>query len=612
MRRHDLAPVQSLQLSPRESVDEGGRACGRLDATMAETSLRDSPTASAADRDTEFGILLEASEAAAAHTLDFDELMVALATVVRKIVDYEIYSLLLPNDEGELSVAHSIGYGEDLARSIRLPPGQGLTGKAVRRKSTVRVDDVSREPGYVCKIPAVKSELSVPLVARGRVVAVLDLQSASPEAFDRRVSDLLELVASRFSLAIDVAQLYRAQTRQHSTLHTLQQIAQEFSQILHLDELLGQISRLIRPLMPYDVFAIYLTAPEGRTLRHYFGVKFQERVQWTDVPFGSGLVGAAAASRDPVLVKDTRVDPRYIESTPGIRSEVAIPLIARNQVIGVLDLESAELARFTDEDVHTLTLLAPQIATAIENARLYEDLERDLVAARSVQRHLLPAAWNGTPGIEIAARNEPASMVSGDFYDYYERGERVAILNGDVSGKGAAAALYAALASGLIRTAVQRDLPPGATLGQANEALLDRKVEARFLAALLAVWDAPRRRLTMAAAGMPAPYVFRDGHLSRVQLEGLPLGLFRGSSYEDVGLDLQPGDLAVTFTDGFNETVNGDGETYGEQRLERVLRSHQNDSAQTIIDRLFDDVSRFCEHCPQADDRTAVVLRVTQ
>ena len=590
----------------------GGRACGRMDAKMAETSLRNLPSAPQADRDAEIGILLEASEAAAAHTLDFDALMVALATLVRKIVDYEIYSLLLPNDEGELSVAHSIGYGEDLARSIRLPPGQGLTGEAVRRMETVRVDDVSREPGYVCKIPAVKSELSVPLMARGKVVAVLDLQSAVPEAFDSRVSALLELVASRFSLAIDVAQLYRAQAKQHSTLHTLQQIAQEFSQILHLDELLGQISTLIRPLMPYDVFAIYLTARPERTLRHYFGVKYQERVQWRDIPFEEGLVGSAAAAREPVLVKDTSLDSRYIESTPGIRSEVAIPLIVRNQVIGVLDLESAELARFTDEDVHTLTLLAPQIATAIENARLYEELERDLVAARSVQRHLLPAAWNGTPGIEIAARNEPASVVSGDFYDYYDRGGKVAILNGDVSGKGAAAALYAALASGLIRAATQRDLPPGATLGQANEALLDRRVDARFLAAFLAVWDAPRNRLTMAAAGMPAPYVLRNGQLSRVQLEGFPLGLFRGATYEDVTLELQPGDLAVTFTDGFNETVNTDGATYGDDRLEQVLRSHQNDSAQAILDRLFDDVSLFCEHCPQADDRTAVVLRVTQ
>lgn len=593
-------------------MDLGGRACGRIDAKMAETSLRNPPSAPQADRDTEIGILLEASEAAAAHTLDFDALMAALATLVRKIVDYEIYSLLLPNDEGELSVAHSIGYGEDLARSIRLPPGQGLTGEAVRRMETVRVDDVSREPGYVCKIPAVKSELSVPLMARGKVVAVLDLQSAVPEAFDRRVSALLELVASRFSLAIDVAQLYRAQAKQHSTLHTLHQIAQEFSQILHLDELLGQISTLIRPLMPYDVFAIYLTARPERTLRHYFGVKYQERVQWRDIPFEEGLVGSAAAAREPVLVKDTSLDSRYIESTPGIRSEVAIPLIVRNQVIGVLDLESAELARFTDEDVYTLTLLAPQIATAIENARLYEELERDLVAARSVQRHLLPAAWNGMPGIEIAARNEPASVVSGDFYDYYDRGGKVAILNGDVSGKGAAAALYAALASGLIRAATQRDLPPGATLGQANEALLDRRVDARFLAAFLAVWDAPRNRLTMAAAGMPAPYVLRNGQLSRVPLEGFPLGLFRGATYEDVTLELQPGDLAVTFTDGFNETVNTDGATYGDDRLEQVLRSHRNDSAQAILDGLFDDVSRFCEHCPQADDRTAVVLRVTQ
>ena len=578
---------------------------------MAKDVLREGTGVAGTDRDTEIGILLEASEAAASHTLDFDALMDALAKLVHKIVDYEIYSLLMPSEGDALRVAYSIGYGEDLARSIQVPPGEGLTGHAARSMKTVRSDDVSREPDYIPGIPSVKSEVAVPLVARGRVVAVLDLESAHPEAFDSRVSELLELVASRFSLAIDVAQLYRQQAKQHSTLHTLQQIAQEFSQILHLEELLRKISALVRPLLPHDVFAIYLASPDSSTLRHYFGVKFHERVQWKDIEVGCGLVGAAADSRQPVLVKNTSVDPRYIESAPGIRSEVAVPLIVKNELIGVLDLESVERAHFTEEDVHTLMLLAPQIAAAIENARLYEDLERDLVAARAVQRHMLPSRWNGTPGIEIAARNEPASVVSGDFYDFHKGQSTVAILNGDVSGKGAAAALYAALASGIFRTAVQLGQSPAVTLGQVNESLIDQKIEARFLAAVLASWDTRKRRLTISAAGMPTPYIFRDGRLERLRLEGVPLGLFRGTTYEEVSLDLGPGDLAVSVTDGFDESLNASGEAYGERRIEDLLRAHCNEPAERILDHLFEDVSQFSEQRTQADDRTAVVLRVT-
>ena len=578
---------------------------------MANQVLHQPAATSATPRDTAIGILLEASEAAAAHTLDFDELMVALAKLVRKIVDYEIYSLLLPDENGELRVAHSAGYGEELARSLRIPSGKGLTGRAARTASTIRVDDVSREPTYLRAIDTVRSELAVPLVARDRVVAVLDLQSANHDAFDSRVSELLELVASRFSLAIDVSQLYHAQAKQHSTLQALQQIAQDFSQILNLEELLQKVSSLVRTLMPYDAFAIYLKNPYLPSLTHYFGVDSRKRLKWTDTDVGLGLVGAAADSRKPVLVKDTSRDPRYVQSMPGIKSEVAIPLVLKNQLIGVLDLESTRLARFNEEDVHTLMLLAPQLAAAIDNARLYENLERDLVAARAMQRHMLPAGHRKAAGIDIAARNVPAAMVSGDFYDFYDLDGSTGILNGDVSGKGAAAALYAGMASGLTRSAAQLRMPPGETLSQINEWLMDRRIEARFLAALLAVWDPREGKLTMAAAGMPYPYVFREGRLSAVHLSGVPLGLLPESTYENVALDLRPGDLLVSTSDGFGESFNSDGKEYGEERVEAVLRSNLDAPPLSILDRLFEDVGRFSAGCPQSDDRTAIVMRVT-
>ena len=231
-------------------------------ANMAKVSQAHAPGETSKDRISEIDVLLEASEAAAAHALDFDALMESLATLVRKLVAYELYSVLVPNAEGELQIAHSVGYGEDVVRSLRIPLGEGLTGRAARSMATVRADDVNREPGYVRVVESVQSEVAVPLVARGRVVGVLDLQSVDPNAFDSSVSDLLELVSSRFSLAIDVAQLYHAQRKQHSTLRTLRQIAQEFSQILQLGDLLQKISTLVRTLIHYDVLAIYLRDPQ--------------------------------------------------------------------------------------------------------------------------------------------------------------------------------------------------------------------------------------------------------------------------------------------------------------------------------------------------------------
>lgn len=585
---------------------------------MAEQVRRYPPSILGTDRDTEIEVLLEASEIAATHTLDFHALMDGLATLVRKVVEYQMYSLLLPTGDGYLRIGHSVGFSEAVVRSLRVPIGQGLTGRAALNRMTVRVDDVHKDPRYLRGVEAVRSEVAVPLIARDKLVAVLDLQSADPKAFDKRITAMLELIASRFSLAIDVAQLYRTQAKQHSTLQTLHQIAQEFSQILQLEELLQKIATLVRSLIRYDVLSIYLMEPERSLLKHYFGVKFQERVQWRDMDVGQGLVGRAARSRKPVLVADTSQDPQYIELTPSIRSEVAIPLVLKNELIGVLNLESERLSCFSAEDANTLMLLGPQIAAAIENARLYEEkalseatLERDLIAARALQSSMLPDGEKRGPGIEIAARNEPASVVSGDFYDFYDIGDSIGLLNGDVSGKGAAAALYAALASGLLRAAVTTELPPGAALNRVNRALLDRRIEARFLAALFVVWSPGGRTLTMAGAGLPFPFVCRQGRVERVPLEGIPLGLFREAVYQDVSLSLQPGDMMVTVSDGFGDSLNAKREAYGEDRILGVLREHVGLDAKQMLSLLFEDVGRFSEAAPQVDDRTAVVLRVT-
>ena len=588
-------------------------------ATMAPTTTPAASLGTSTGGSDAIPILLEASEAAAANSLDLDALLVELSKLVRKIVDYELYALLLPTDDGHLRVAHSVGFPDEVVKSLRVPRGSGLTGRAAGTKATVLVDNVDLDPAYLRAVDSVRSELAVPLVARDHLVAVLDLQSADPQAFDSRVSDLLELVASRFSLAIDIARLYHAHEKQRSTLETLHKISQEYSNILRLDDLLEKVASIVRTLIRYDVLALYLKDPQLPLLRHYFGVKFQEQVRWRDIPVGDGIVGTAAASGQPLLVPETSQDPRYIESLEDIRSEVAVPLMLKGEVTGVLDLESVTPAGFSKDDLDTLMLLAPQVAATIENARLYEEkarnearLANDLAAARALQHHLLPDGHLCAERLEIAARNDPAAVVSGDFYDLYQRDGMVGILNGDVSGKGAAAALYAALASGLLRSAAHPDRSPGQTLRRANEALLDCGVGTIFLAAMYAKWNPRRGELELSGAGLPYPYVYRQGHLSRLELAGIPLGLFRDAEYEDVKLALQPGDLVVSVSDGFTESFDGNGDAYGEQRLLQVLEASREETAKTILDRVFADVGLFSAGAAQPDDRTAIVLRVTQ
>ena len=563
-----------------------------------------------------FQILAEASDVAANHALDLEHLMRALEGLIRKVVGYQLFAILLADDDGVLTIRHSIGYRAELAERLRVKPGEGITGTAAQTRTTVVVNDVTKDPRYLMAIDAVRSEISVPLIARGKLVGVIDLQSSVSSAFGEQERHLLELIGSRFSLAIDAAGLYQAMVRKNATLTTLAKIAREFSSILNLDELLMKIAELVRGLAPFDTLAIYLI--DNGILRHYFGVRFNARVAWQNMPLGYGVVGHAAADREPILVHNTANDPRYVELVEGIRSEVAVPLVLKDSVIGVLDLESSTVAAFDEELAQTLTLLAPQIAAAIENARLYEQvadnqsrLQKDLRAARQLQQSLLPFCCPTFGGIEIAARNIPASEVSGDYYDFITHGEEsIGIWSGDVSGKGAAAALYAAVSSGLLRTLTVGSPDPRQLLTDFNNALLARQLDTRYLAGLYAEWRPATRTLTVASAGQPRPLLRRGGTVETLDIGGLPLGLLEESNYDRIEIQLEKGDLFVTASDGIHEARDASGSDYGDTRLREFVQSlPANASAERVVSAILEDVARFSGRQTPSDDRTVIVLR---
>src|SRR5437899_6639739 len=173
---------------------------------------------------------------------------------------------------------------------------------------------------------------------------------------------MLRLFAARIAVSIDNARLYRRVDRQNRTVRTLTNLSQEFSSILDLDELLGKIAATIRALINYDAFSIFLVDAEKKVLRHRFSVRYDQRVKLDNIPLGKGITGAAAEARETVRVLNTLEDPRYIASHPDIQSEMAVPLIVQDRVVGVLDVESERIAYFTEDHERTLSLLAPQIA----------------------------------------------------------------------------------------------------------------------------------------------------------------------------------------------------------------------------------------------------------
>lgn len=551
-------------------------------------------------------------------TLDLQTLMHRTAELVRAVIDYKIFAILLLNERtNDLRMRFQIGHTPEAER-MRIRMGEGVVGQAAQLRESILLDDVRTTPHYINANPDVRSELAVPLIVKNRAIGVLDIQAEQMGYFQQEHRYLLELTASRVGQAIENARLYTRVARQAQTLTVLNEIAREVSSILDLDPLLERIAQLLRRLIDYQMFSILLVNEREQVLETRYAVRFGHPVLPANkISLSRGLVGTAVRERKLIHVGDVRKDSRYLAVNPETRSEMAVPLIYKSTVIGVLDLEHTRVNYFNEDHERTLVTLASQMAIAIENARLYQRialqehrLEHDLAMAREVQVRLLPQKRPQHMQATLATKFLPARTIGGDLYDFLEYDKQTtAIAIGDVSGKGAPAALYAALTSGIMRSAAAQHPSPAAMLKQLNETVHERRVDSQYVTMMYAVWNDADLTLQIANAGAVQPLICRAGEVELVRAEGFPLGLFPDATYEEFTLSLQPGDSIVFYSDGVTDGQNEKDEMFGEERLIDVVRRHVHEPAQNIADAIFDSLGRFQAGKERFDDETVVVLK---
>jgi phosphoserine phosphatase RsbU/P len=553
-------------------------------------------------------------------SLDLDTTVRRVAELVRKVIDYEIFAILLLNEKTqELRFRFQIGYPPEIAERMRIKVGEGVTGQAAQTRHAVRIDDVTSDSRYIAAVPNVRSELAVPLITKNRVIGVIDIEAREPGYFTEEHSRMLTLVASRVAAGIENAQLYTRTTKQARILLLLNEIARELTQILNLDQLLGRIAELVQKLIDYQMFSILLLDPTGQKLQHRFSLRFNENIHLKhEIPLGRGLVGTAAESKLAILVPDVSKDSRYLQTNPETRSELAVPLIYKSKVIGVLDLEHTRRGFFTEEHKRTMTTLAAQIAIAIENARLYEEierqerrLERDLSLARELQFRLLPQGRPKLAHLDVAAKFVPARTIGGDLYDFIPYSlSRLSLVIGDVSGKGAPAAIYAALVSGILRSHAPIEPSPSEMLSAVNLSLAERRIEAQFVSLIYCVWDDAQRSLTIANSGLPRPLYVHGEKIEVIEATGLPLGLFDDADYEEFKFRMKPGDMFVMFSDGILDARNRKGDLFGRHRVEEIVAGCAHKSADCVVNSLFEAVAEHSAGVETFDDQTVVAIRV--
>jgi phosphoserine phosphatase RsbU/P len=553
-------------------------------------------------------------------SLDLDEVLARSAALIKRHIDYEIFGVLLVEGDGSyLKHRFSIGYPKDLAESLRIPLGQGITGTAAATGHSVRVADTASDARYINAIDSVRSELAVPLMLRNRCVGVLDVQSRHVDYFTPDQQSILTVLASRLTVAIENARLFEKVRIQADTLLLLNEVSRETSSILDVEELLRRAAEQTKRVIDYQILSILLYDEEQKVFRHRIDVKHGQHVQGKlRVAATEGIVGAAATLKEPVVVPDVMQDPRYVMANPETRSELAIPMIHKGKVIGVLDLESPQQGYFTEDHVQTLSILAANLAVSLENARLYEQvardearLERDLQAAKRIQGALLRPVPTDDFGLDMAARYLSARELGGDLYEFLRYGpHQLGIALGDVSGKGTAAALYGAVAIGIMRSLAPQKLQPAEMLRQMNQLVGERRIEGRFMTACFATWQRGRSKLRVANAGQTQPLLYKDGRCGKVELTGFPLGIYEEVGYDEWGVTLEPGDILLLHSDGVTETMNSDNQFFGSQRLKKLVEDNHRAAAGELADIIFREVDWFALNAPATDDRTLVVLKV--
>jgi sigma-B regulation protein RsbU (phosphoserine phosphatase) len=552
--------------------------------------------------------------------LDLDELLQKIAELTNRIVPYEIFAIfLLDEKKEELYLRFAIGHPPELFKTLRIPVGDGVTGTAALERTTVVVDDVRQYPRYIESVKSARSELAVPLISQDRVVGVLDIESPEPGYFREEQARLLNMLASQIAIAIENARVYESERRNRELLALLYDISQEMSSTLEVEDLVRKIAAAVKQKIDYHTFSIFLLDEKQGLLRPKFVIRSNEREnQKLVLPLGTGLIGTAAKLNMPLRIADVTQDPRYLNVHTETRAELVVPLTSKGRVVGVVDLESTHVGYFSEYHERFLMTLASRMASSLVNAELHtrvaeneSRLGREMKIAREIQRQLMPDEVPSIPPLQMAVLFKPVAQLGGDLYDWipFDDG-RLAITIGDVAGKGAPAALYGALSSGVIRTRAGRKYPPAEMLELVNKTLYQRPIEGQYIAVTYAIYEPKTKTINLSNSGLPYPLLVRAGQPTFLDIGGIPLGLFPDSKYEETALQLQAGDVLVFYSDGVVEMRNDLGDEFGLKRLADTVRANHEKTPDEIVKAISGALAEFIGRVRPQDDRTMIVVKM--
>jgi phosphoserine phosphatase RsbU/P len=418
-------------------------------------------------------------------------------------------------------------------------------------------------------------------------------------------------------------------------LKAILEITRNLSSELRIDAVAPKILDSLAELFPQAerLFLVLQDPASKRLVRKAFKYRPNRRTPFhataavpadeIPVSISRSIVSHVLGQKKAVLSQDAGNDQNLPTSASiadlKIRSVMCVPLLTPDgQALGILQLDTSDRRQFHQDDLDVLAAVASQAAIAIQNARMHESLlererlEHDLKLAEQVQKRFLPRAVPKVVGWEFFAHYNPAYEVGGDYYDFVPLpNQRLALALGDVSGKGVAAALMMAKFSGDTRFCLLSQSGPGAAAAELNRLLYAAGIEEKFITLSLGVIDLTRRCLTLASAGhLPLLVRRADGRVEEIgeEITGFPLGILPDSSYRQLEVTLQPGDIAMMYSDGVTDPRNIREELYDSKENRRLLKrlAESPGGPEAVGRSILQDIREFSTGHFQTDDITLV------
>ncbi len=418
---------------------------------------------------------------------------------------------------------------------------------------------------------------------------------------------------------------------------TITSVSNTLTTILNQNAIIRQLINTVRREMFVDTAGVVLFDPQKNMCQNLFlddeSDKMKDHTKDVRIGYDDPLLALLTKEKKLITKYDIAEDPRYSNVKEVCKkrflemdASLAIPLIYQDEVKGFFALGQKKSGHFyTRDDIDLLETLANQGTVAIENARLFEEnlekvrMEEELKIGHDIQMSMLPKKAPEIEGFEIAAKSIPAREVGGDFYDFIEirddkMNDRLAIVIGDVSGKGVAAGLVMAASRSTYRFLADNYPSVEKVMSLGNQRLRSDIKKGMFVALIYAVLSPSERTLTLSNAGQTQPIIYSGGESKPfyIDTEGdkFPQGIVGDCEYLEKQVNLKDGDTVVFYTDGVVEATNESEEIYGFERLMNSIKEGKGLDANALLKKMMDEIERFVGDAKQHDDLTFIVMKV--